>query len=82
MPRYYFHTEDGQCYPDDEGTELSDLNAARDEAARILGQMLRDDPNTLWQTRELRLIAETEDHKTAFLIDIKAQDPDDAPPRT
>ncbi len=29
MPRYFFHVEDGKAYPDEEGTELSDLDAAR-----------------------------------------------------
>ncbi len=41
MPRYFFHIHDGQDYPDAEGTELPDLQAARVEAFRTSGELLR-----------------------------------------
>jgi len=41
VPRYFFHLHDEQDYPDAEGTELPDLQAARVEAVRTSGELLR-----------------------------------------
>ena len=35
MPRYYFNVYDGLTLLDDEGTELTDINAARMEALQV-----------------------------------------------
>ena len=59
MPRYYFHLRDGRESLDDEGTELVDLPAARSEALKYSGELLRDgggngvwngEPWQLWVT--------------------------------
>ena len=42
MPRYFFHVRNGKDLPDTEGSELPDLNAARTEAIKASGEMLRD----------------------------------------
>jgi len=43
MPRYYFDLrDDGGLYPDDEGVGLPSIDAARQEAAHSLADMLRD----------------------------------------
>ena len=43
MPRYYFDLIDQRgLTPDEEGTELPDLNAAEEEAARALADMTKD----------------------------------------
>ena len=42
MPRYFFHVRDGRDIPDNVGTELPSLEAARVEAVRSSGEMLRD----------------------------------------
>ena len=43
MPRYYFDLgDDNGLYPDDEGLELAGIDAARQEAAHSLADMLRD----------------------------------------
>jgi len=55
MPRFYFHTEDGRRYPDEEGTELPDVEAARTEATRILAELLKEQPRELWDTGRLRV---------------------------
>ena len=45
MPRYYFHIRDDLDCPDDEGTELRDLTAARsravDEARLLMCELLK-----------------------------------------
>ena len=43
MPRYYFNIQDDDLFtPDDEGVDLEGVEAARDEAARTLGEIARD----------------------------------------
>jgi hypothetical protein len=43
MPRYYFDLRDDRgLFPDDEGVELPGIDAAREEAAHSLADMLRD----------------------------------------
>jgi hypothetical protein len=41
MPRYFFNVEDHRTAIDVVGTELPDLNAARDEAVVMSGEILR-----------------------------------------
>ena len=44
MPLYYFDLRDGDALiPDEEGVELTTLDAAHDEAARALTDMAKDD---------------------------------------
>jgi two-component sensor histidine kinase len=43
MPRYFFDFNDTEnTLPDDEGVELADLEAAKDEAVRALAEITRD----------------------------------------
>jgi hypothetical protein len=42
MPRYHFHLADGVDYRDEDGVELTDLNAARRMALCYLSDVLRD----------------------------------------
>ena len=50
MPRYFFHITDGQTYPDTQGTELPSLEAARREAFRAFGDMLKN--RDAWKSNE------------------------------
>ena len=55
MPRYFFNIFDGRSTPDTEGTELSDWQAARREAIRLAGHVLRDDADRLISDEEWRM---------------------------
>ena len=56
MQRYFFHLKDGHTALDAEGTELADLNAARQEAVKFSGEVLREGPgDTLWKGEPWRL---------------------------
>ncbi len=47
--RFYFNTENDHTELDPEGTELSDLAEARNQALALLGQMLTDaDRSSPW----------------------------------
>jgi hypothetical protein len=41
MPRYYFHVRDGKDMRDRMGSELPDVDAARNEAISASSEMLR-----------------------------------------
>jgi len=53
MPRYFFNVTDGKSYPDTEGTELTDLDAARGEAFRTLGDIIKHKDS--WQSGEWQI---------------------------
>jgi hypothetical protein len=55
MPRYFFHVHDSVSIFDDEGTDLPDLDAARVEAVRLSGEMLRDHAKQFWNGEEWKL---------------------------
>ncbi len=53
MPLYFFHVTDGQTYPDHEGTELPGLEAARQEAFGVIGDLLRN--KAAWNSHDWRV---------------------------
>jgi hypothetical protein len=55
MHRYYFSTSNGDVHEDVDGTLLPDPDTAKLEGAKILGQILRDHPERLWEGGDLTL---------------------------
>src|SRR3954465_15020039 len=55
MPRYFFHVHDGYSSIDEEGTVLSSLQAAREEAVQAAAGILRDSGQKLWTGEPWRL---------------------------
>ena len=51
MQRYFFHTQADTRHTDEEGLELKDAAAARREAIRTCGEMMRDAPESFWNSR-------------------------------
>jgi hypothetical protein len=49
VKRYYFDLSGGGWEPDRIGTELADDSAAKEEAIRFAGEVLRDEPHRLAQ---------------------------------
>ena len=52
MPRYFFDIRDGEDLTDLDGSEHADLNAARLEAIRYSGEVLREMPERFWNAEE------------------------------
>jgi hypothetical protein len=50
MPRYFFHVEDGRLYPDADGTELLDLDAAKTAAINAAAELLKGAHRTFWRS--------------------------------
>lgn len=72
MPRYYFHTESGDQSLDDEGMDLPSHQTARVEAARLLGEMLKDNAHEFWAKKSLKLIVTDESGLILFALDLSA----------
>jgi hypothetical protein len=62
MPRYFFHVHDGENFTDLQGTVLDDDNAARIEAVRFSGDLLRSGAEKFWNGQEwlMRVTDETD----------------------
>jgi hypothetical protein len=76
MARFFFHLQDGSTFLDDEGTELSDPNAARLEAIRVCGEMLREVPQSVSNGGPFRLWVTDGPHgrgETVFTLTVAAQ---------
>ena len=74
MQRYFFHTADGAPDRDTEGFDLPDHAAARLEAARYAGALIRDVPGTLWDDGELRIQVTDDTGRKLFTIITLATD--------
>jgi hypothetical protein len=72
MPRFFFHTEDGATFPDQDGTELEDLAAAKTAALTTLGEILRDDPDLFWAHQRFNLTCADAQGVAYFRIDLSA----------
>jgi len=69
MPRYYFDIVDGQNLPDALGSEHADLDAARIEAIRYSGEVLREMPERFWNAEEWTMTVS--DARRAALFTLK-----------
>ena len=47
MPRFFFHTADGEVVPDNEGSVCEDFRQARQAAVRLLAHTLSAQPDLL-----------------------------------
>ena len=77
MPRYFFHTQNGDCIRDDQGEELKGIDAAREEAVAVLGESLRYRGSSFWTTGAFSIIVTDADGDT--VVSITAAASDDAP---
>ena len=68
MPRYFFHLKDHGSYSDDIGSELPNDAAARREAVVFLGGVLRDEPDMLWDGRDLQVHVISEDDRLVCTV--------------
>ncbi|PNQ02130.1 hypothetical protein A8G00_14145 [Sphingobium sp. SA916] len=73
MPKFRFQIDDG-VENDDAWLDLPDLDAARMEAARFMGDMVRDSAVSLWQAGVLQLTAMDENGLYLFEITVMSMD--------
>ena len=72
MPRYFFHTEDGEPHQDDSGTELAGPAAARVHAIQYAGEVMSNEPDVLWDGREFHVEVRDEHQELLFIVTCKA----------
>ena len=70
MPRFFFNSEDGDCFLDKSGTVLPNLAAARREGVKILGELIVHDPELFLKTESFRVIVQDENRLTLYTIDM------------
>jgi hypothetical protein len=73
VSRFYFDTENGELVVDSEGVDLRDVAAAQNEAALLMGDLIRERDGDLWTTGRLRLVVKDEDHKPFFAIETRIE---------
>jgi len=58
MPRFHFHILDGKNLTDDIGAELADIDAAKVEAVRIVGEVLTSEGLSAdgWQGKTWKIV--------------------------
>jgi hypothetical protein len=57
MPKFFFNVINGKSIPDEEGTDLPDLAAAREEALEVIAKIMHDQILDIEQKgRELSVI--------------------------
>ncbi len=74
MSRYYFHSVDGTDI-DLSGVDLPNDNAARLEAVRYAGDLLKEQPDILTEGHSFRVEVTDHDRKWLFTIVMVAVDP-------
>ncbi len=72
MQRYFFHTQDGQSFHDADGTLLADDDAARVEAARVLGQLVNEHPSHIWRDDQFHIVVTDESGLVLFQLELAA----------
>ena len=74
MPRYFVHTQNGDCIRDDQGEELRSVDAAREEAVAVLGEILRYRGASFWTTRAFSVIVTDIEGQTVVSVTASASD--------
>jgi hypothetical protein len=74
--RYFFNVHDGKDITDDEGIELPDLDAARTEAIRTSGEMIREVGPDVWCGQDWRMTVTDDAGREVLVLSFSAQVPD------
>jgi hypothetical protein len=81
MSRYFFHVHEHSRVSDDHGIELPDEEAAKRHGVMMLGQILRDEPQTFWVSGRIQVTATTYDGLVLFTLEVTSDRPEAASPR-
>jgi len=73
MPRYFFDIIDGQAFPDNDGTDLPDLTAARLEAVRLSAEVLKEMPERFWMCEEWTMTVRDDIGIRLFTLKFRAE---------
>lgn len=68
MPRYFFKFKKGGHEAEPVGADLPDMAAAHVEAARMMGEDLRDYPGSFWDDEEWQIAVSDEHGLVLFTL--------------
>jgi len=68
VPRFFFNQIDGKHKPDDKGLEFPSLEEARTEAVQYAGEVLRHQPDVIWQGEDFRIEVTDENQLLLFTL--------------
>jgi hypothetical protein len=79
MVRFHFHILNGLADDDVHGTELPDVDAAKHQAVRMMGEILREaHPRDIWGLKAWKLLVNdrgsSDSGRTYFSLEIAARD--------
>jgi hypothetical protein len=74
LHRFHFNVEDGLSTLDTDGVELPSIHAARIEAIRLTGEILRDNPQEFWDRPAWQMFVTDEAGLTLFSVQVLATD--------
>jgi hypothetical protein len=72
MPRYFFDLECGKHGLDKVGVDLVGPDAARHEAAPVVGEMLQNDPSEFWKHSLCTVTVSNQDKLVLFKLFVDA----------
>ena len=75
MPRYHFNVYDGRFIPDEVGTELPDIVAARSAAVIATGEAIRDLGGKFWDNSDWRMDVADKQGKVLFTLRLSGSGP-------
>lgn len=73
MPRYFFNSENGEVVCDAGGEVFADEFAARREAVKLIGAMLRDRPDDVFEANRMRLVVAEADKGDLFAVEVSVK---------
>jgi len=74
MPRYFFSLSNGCVTTDQEGEELPGIAAARDEAIRMAGRILRNEGQRVLSGTEWRMEVFDDARQLVFRLHVSGED--------
>lgn len=75
MPLFYFDLSNGTKESDEEGIELDSVEEARNQAVRLVGEMLRFDDRAIWDGEGLAVEVFDEARAPLFIVRVTANGP-------
>jgi hypothetical protein len=72
VPKFYFHTENGERVADTDGSDLADIAAAEDAAVQILSETLRGNSKLFWENEGFSVTVTDDQGLTLFSLQVSA----------
>jgi hypothetical protein len=82
MSKYFFHVQENSRVSDDHGIELPDEEAAKRHGVMMLGQILRDEPQTFWASGRIQVTATTDGGAILFTLEVTSRSSEAASSRS